>query len=30
LRLSFFIAGDVLSTPFDEFREFFPARHGGG
>ena len=28
LRFAFFVAGDVFAAPFDEFREFFPARHG--
>jgi MYXO-CTERM domain-containing protein len=29
LRLSFFVASNVLLTPHGEFGEFFPVRHGG-
>jgi hypothetical protein len=29
LRLALFIAGDVVSAPLDEFKESFPAQHGG-
>jgi hypothetical protein len=28
LRLTLFIAGDVLATPRGEFRKFCPIRHG--
>ena len=29
LRLSFFVASNVLLTPRGKFGEFFPVRHGG-